>query len=63
MQLVDDCAPYLNALFPNIFSVWDYVPTRFYVACDVATRWASDLSKNHQSHGPESTRSSIKARE
>ena len=27
MQLVDNCAPpYLTARFPNIFSMWDYVP-------------------------------------
>ena len=36
--------PYLSALFPNIFSVWDYVPTRFYDAGDIAASHASHSS-------------------
>ena len=55
-------SPYLTASSPNVFSVCDYVPTCFSFASGMATRLASDLSENHQSRGPESTRSSINAR-
>ena len=36
--------PYLTADSPDISSVWDYVPTRFYLACDVDAWRASDLT-------------------
>ena len=36
--------PYLTAFFSTIFSVWDYVPTRFYDAGDVAVSHSSDSS-------------------
>ena len=38
-----DKFPYLTAPKSPIFSVWDYVPTRFYSAGDVDARRASDL--------------------
>ena len=38
--------PYLYASFPFIFSVWDYVPTRSYLAGDVDAWRASDLTAN-----------------
>ena len=38
-----DKLPYLTASKSPIFSVWDYVPTRFYSAGDVDARRASDL--------------------
>ena len=38
--------PYLYASFPFIFSVWDYVPTRSYLAGDVDVWLASDLTAN-----------------
>ena len=42
--------------------MWDYVPHVLPFAGDVATRRALDRGRNHRSRGPESTRSSIKAR-
>ena len=49
--------PYLYASFPFIFSVWDYVPTRF-LPC--RTRGGT-LIAGRQSRGPESMRSSDQA--
>ena len=50
---------YLTMLFPNLFSVWDYVPTRSYLLQVTWThggRWIQ--SEWQRSRGPESTRSS-----
>ena len=52
--------PYLTASFLFISSVWDYVPTHFQYAGDVANAQALDLLANRRSRGPQSTRSSSK---
>ena len=41
---MSNALPYLSVIFPVISSVWDYVPTRFYLAGDVDAWRASDLT-------------------
>ena len=55
--------PYLRALLPNFFSVWDYAPTRFLPLQDVWRLTGRRMrSGRRRSRGPESTLSSNQAR-
>ena len=62
MKLIGEFTPLFNRVLSLYFFRVEYVPTRFFIAGDVATRRALDLGGNHRSRGPESTRSSINTR-